>query len=242
MSEEMTTSPENIGESQRLFTREQLEKIVEQRILRERKNFEHLEKVRGVLSQLRKKELFKNTSNASIAQTLEELVSEREDAKNTALLQADAAATPDNAADAVTEQANANVAENESTMQVPTQKVQDGRKKELSDFLAAYGEEKLTDILSDPAFRSFSRGRYGDILSIYEEYCGFLSQLSESPEAKRYRAAQRELASTGFSGGASCATDYGSLLSDNQKRIAKAAGMSYRQYSELLSQIPTKRL
>jgi len=32
------------------------------------------------------------------------------------------------------------------------------------------------------------------------------------------------------------------LLSDNQKRIAKAAGMSYRQYSELLSQIPTKRL
>ena len=242
MSEEMKLAPENIGENEKLFTKGQLEKIVEQRLMRERKNYENLEKVRAVLSQLRKTELFKNTSNASIAQKLETLVSEREDAKNTALLKTDAAETPDNAADASTEQENADIAENESPTKAPFPDEGERRKKELSDFLAAYGEEKLTDILSDPAFRAFSRGRYGDILSLYEEYRGFLLQLSESPEAKRYRAAQRELASTGFSGGASCATDYGSLLSDNQKRIAKAAGMSYRQYSELLSQIPTKRL
>ena len=114
MSEEMKLAPENIGENEKLFTKGQLEKIVEQRLMRERKNYENLEKVRAVLSQLRKTELFKNTSNASIAQKLETLVSEREDAKNTALLKTDAAETPDNAEDASTEQENADIAENES--------------------------------------------------------------------------------------------------------------------------------
>lgn len=232
-------------EKEKLFTREELEKIVEQRLLRERKNTESLTKIRDTLLLLRKKEAFKNLSNASLADKLEELEKGVPDAeeKPTGSVMADSK-TPPELSDAASAHDGNNADMAEPVFREKETFYDDGerRKMELAEFLARYGETKLEQALADTSFRLFSRGKRGDILSLYEDYLGFLDGLASSPEAKRYRAAQRELASTGFSGGASCAADYGSMLSDNQRRIAKAAGMSYRQYAELLSQIPSKKL
>ena len=59
--------------TQKLYTHEELENIVEQRLCRERKNRESLAKIRSVLNTLRTKEPFKTLSNAEIAQKLCEL-------------------------------------------------------------------------------------------------------------------------------------------------------------------------
>ncbi len=242
MTENMTETSEKT-EAVKLFTREELEKIVEQRLLRERKNNESLTKIRDTLSLLRQKEAFKNLSNASLADKLEELEKEADDAeKKTDSAQTEREVFPDACRKESAQGGNAYAAEPVIREKEAFYDAWERRIRELSDFLARYGEEKLEEALSDDAFRFFSRGKRGDILSLYEDYLGFLDGLSSSPEVKRYRAAQRELASTGFSGGASCAVDYGSMLSDNQRRIAKAAGMSFRQYAELLSQIPSKKL
>ncbi len=242
ITENMTNASEK-PEAVKLFTREELEKIVEQRLLRERKNNESLTKIRDTLSLLRQKEAFKKLSNASLADKLSELadsVSDAEEKTDCALESQQV--PPDACCEKSAKGGNAYAAEPVIREKEAFYDAAERRKRELSDFLARYGEERLEEALSDDAFRFFSRGKRGDILSLYEDYLGFLDGLSSSPEMKRYRAAQRELASTGFSGGASCAVDYGSMLSDNQRRIAKAAGMSFRQYAELLSQIPSKKL
>ena len=235
MTENINTEISENAETEKLFTRKELEKIVEQRLLRDRKNTESLTKIRELLVLLRQNDAFKKLSNAAIAKKLGELAEKVESADEVEEVSPDSDST-----DPVPTE-NAETAETLVGKEAfdQTQTAIDG---ELLRFFEKYDEEKLFEILKDSSFRRFSRGRRGDLLEVYEDYLGFLSELSDSSDAKRYRAAQRQLCSTGFSEGASCATDYGSMLSENQRRIAKAAGMSYRHYAQLLSQIPSKKL
>ena len=242
MTDNMTADIPMGDGRKKLFTHAELENIVEQRLSRERKNNESLIKIRDILSILRQKEAFKKLSNASLADKLEELEKGICDAENTSAdVPTDQKVHPDTNDEKSTRGGNADAEEPGIGVNEAFYDEGERRIRELSEFLTIYGEEKLEEVLSDSAFRFFSRGKRGDLLSLYEDYLGFIEGLSSSPGVKRYRAAQRELASTGFSGGASCVTDYGSVLSENQRRIAKAAGMSFRQYAELISQIPSKK-
>ncbi|MBR5528462.1 MAG: hypothetical protein IKV97_05600 [Clostridia bacterium] len=114
--------------------------------------------------------------------------------------------------------------------------------RDISDFLTVYSEKELLSAFHDDAFRAFCTGKRGSILELYEDYRCFINALENTHEARNYRAARSGLASTAFSGSASGAVDYGSMLTKNQRDIADRAGMSYRRYSELLSQIPNKKL
>ena len=236
MTEDTNIMPSETEEGEKLFTRKELESIVEYRLSRDRKNTESLNKIRGLVSGLRKNDVFKNLSNAQMAGKLamiaEQMESNGVDEKEIPeAFSKDGTKIPD-AEDAVTPTGEKEATEN-------TQKTVES---ELQRFLERFDSERLFEVLGDGAFRTFLRGRRGDLLNIYEDYLGFLSEMGKASEEKRRRDAQRQLCSTGFSEGASCATDYGSMLSENQRRIAKAAGMSYRQYSELLCQIPSKKL
>ena len=116
------------------------------------------------------------------------------------------------------------------------------RRRDIRDFLGEYGEDTLLSALSDDAFRQFCIGKNDTLCGLYRGYLAFLSALTENKNARLCRAAERQLASTGFSNTASGAPDYGAALSENQKSVARSAGMSYRDYAALLEQIPTKRL
>ncbi|MBE6622897.1 MAG: hypothetical protein E7621_01705 [Ruminococcaceae bacterium] len=216
---------------EKLYTAEDLENIVETRLSRERKNNESLIKVREALGMIRKEEGFKNLSNAKIAQKLSELA---------VSLSADK--TPvgeDNGTDAVPD---AQKADNEGGADGNYISEKEKRLRELSEFAALYGEEKLGEVMEDKMFRSFCKRREGDLVTLFEDYCIFLAGMENAKSAAHARAAQRGLASTGFSGYAAGTPDYASLLTENQKRIAASAGMSYKQYSEFLSQIPSKKI
>ena len=246
--------------TEKLYTHEELENIVEQRLSRERKNRESLAKIRSVLNILRTKEPFKTLSNADIAEKLCELANEAETAENAAMQIAvpipdDADCTADiqlkdrdAAAEQYAENGDEAYVQPMQTHQLPDEntQVEDPEKlrkmREISEFLAAYSEQTLAAALKDAAFMAFCKGKNGSILELYENYRGFLEALEHSPEARSFRAARAYLASTAFSGNASSAVDYGSMLTETQRDIANRAGMSYRRYAELLAQIPSKKL
>ena len=232
-----------LPQEEKLFTKKELENIVEQRLSRERKSSESLCKIRDLVALLRQNEAFKKLSNASLADKLQELVHRETEAPDNAVVKAREARPESFLSCPTFGEMTQNITaedtqENGYAEEMPETAEQNG----FSRFFTKHGEQKLLELMNDSAFRAFCVGKSGDLLELYESYMGFLEALSVSPEAKRRRVAQREFASTGFSRGACSTVDYGSLLTENQKKIAKAAGMSYRQYSELISQIPSKKL
>jgi hypothetical protein len=226
---EKKSNDQKNSSDERLYTSQELEKIVEARLKRERLHNDSYMKVRESLALLRKEDAFKDLSNAKIAQKLSEIAQK---------LSSDE--TPDNDKDPVTvpdvqtsfEKAGAEENGNEKERRV----------NEIKQFISVYGEDTLEKLMEDKLFTSFCKRHSGDLLTLYEDYTIFLSQLANANSAVNARAAQRGFASTGFSGYAAGTPDYASLLTENQKKIASAAGMSYRQYSELLAQIPTKKV
>lgn len=243
--------------TQKLYTHEELENIVEQRLCRERKNRESLAKIRSVLNTLRTKEPFKTLSNAEIAQKLCELADGADFAENTEVSR-DIISVPDGdtaeyiqlkephaQAEEYVQNGDEAYIESVTTEQLP-EKTEDPEKMrklhEISEFLTAYSEQTLAAALKDAAFGAFCAGKNGSILELYNDYRRFLDALENTHEARNFRAARACLASTAFSGNASSAVDYGSMLTENQRDIANRAGMSYRRYAELLAQIPSKKL
>lgn len=235
---EETSSDVKINDSEeKLYTQKELEKIVEQRLIRERKNAESFREIRDLLGELRKRGDIKEGSNAQIACSLAKLLHKDEEAKEDSKTEENSA-SPDTLPESVK---NADFPRFSEVVQKDTPEVSNSA-DEFYRFIEKFGENELKAAMNDKAFTAFSAGKEGSLSSLYEGYLDFLSALSESRDARKYRAAEASLASTGFSKRASGEVDYGSLLTENQKKLAKGAGMSYRQYSELLSQIPTKKL
>lgn len=248
------TNEKSTEKKEKLFTQKELETIVEHRLARERKNNDAFNSIRDSLAEIRKSEPFRSLSNAGVADRLSELAGMiSADTKDTdddpdAIPEADGKESVSSDTDGKEPYAKAEK-DGEKDGDEPLQKMtpeydaeKARREKDIARFIEAYDEQTLVSALGDNAFRAFCIGKQGGILELYNSYKAFLSALSQSPEAKKYRAAQSGLASTGFSGSASSAVDYGKMLTDNQKKIAKAAGMPYKQYVELLSQIPSKKL
>lgn len=110
---------------------------------------------------------------------------------------------------------------------------------DAAEFIRNFGEQKLEQLSSDQAFISFKNGKAGSLTEIYTQYVDFLNQLSTHNEVRKSRAAQTLLASTGFSRhDFSQEADYSQRLTQRQREIAKNAGLSYKEYSGLLSQVP----
>ena len=253
------------------FTRDETEAIVEARLARERRNNESLIPVRELLARLRKLEPYRSLSTAALSELILKVLGQTvKDTEPSPPPRADGTADgePEASDEALTE-TSPEISEQALTEEVLPEKtsferaeprIDDAekaktvenaeseeqararRKEDIRRFLAEFGEETLLSALRDDAFRTFCVGKSGDLCTLYRGYLAFLSALTESQNARLCRAAERQLASTGFSNIASGAPDYGALLTENQKSIAKASGMSYRDYAAFLEQIPKKRL
>lgn len=299
------------------YSREELELLIEKRLMRERKNNEQLQAVRELLAHLRKNPAFHSLSNAEIVARLFEAAAAIEVSKDTALpdradgrsgahaqsaenvrdafsdgnetkpqeeheisavpatpatpatpampempemrIRTDTQSTPENGTEHETqplfeagteldagakpeeggERKSAEVSQPEPQPESEAE-AKLRRRREIEEFIAKYGEDRLLSVFCDEAFRKFCFGKSGSPAELYEQYLGFLTALRAGDEVRFARAAESRLASTGFSGSSSSAVDYGSLLSESQKQLAQTAGLSYRRYAELLGQIPAK--
>lgn len=245
---------------EKLYNRDELETIVESRLARERRNTESFRNIREIIAALRKNGKLKANSNAEIAEKLTELIGNKAEpdtsepalTDNSDILPDRNVNNPDENNNQEEQKASEPKAYSINDSGIAEENKYDNElnaktsgseiKSELTEFTGKYGEDKLRKLIDDKAFKTFCYGKSGSLSSLYESYMSFLTALSESEDAKRYRAAEAGLASTGFSGSAADFYDYGKLLTDNQKKIAKSAGMSAKQYAELLAQIPTKNL
>ena len=262
------TEPTEKYSDKNTFTRDETEAIVEARLARERRNNESLIPVRELIARLRRAEPYRSLSTAALSELILKVLGQTvKDTEPSPPPRADGTAdgepeasdealtetSPEISEQALTEEvlpektsferAESRVDDDENAVNAQHEEEARARRKEdIRRFLADFGEETLLSALRDDAFRTFCVGKSGDLCTLYRGYLAFLSALTESKNARLCRAAERQLASTGFSNIASGAPDYGALLTENQKSIAKASGMSYRDYAAFLEQIPKKRL
>ncbi len=94
-----------------------------------------------------------------------------------------------------------------------------------------YSADDFAKILQNPMFAVFARGRSGEMKDIMRDFGAMLEagngMLSQDARMR-------------FTPGAgSC--NGGIALSERQKRIARSAGMSYREYYDIISTLPTKK-
>ena len=122
------------------------------------------------------------------------------------------------------EEENSDVTENE-TAEEPAEEMPEegGEGEEIS-------AEAFAKTLANPMFALFARGRSGGIEEAVRDFEKMLmagrSTLTEEEIMKMTPGA--------------CGSYLGNALSERQRKIARDAGMSYREYYEIIRTIPTK--
>ncbi len=109
---------------------------------------------------------------------------------------------------------------------------------DIVEMYEKYPDVNIGSVLSSPAFLSFSKGKNGSLCEIYSDYL-FMTNLLENDSTRALKKVTSVLGSTGF--GASSRAEVSQNthnLTARQMQIAKSAGLSYREYNELLSSIP----
>ncbi len=114
----------------------------------------------------------------------------------------------------------------------------------------------VASLLESEQFRGYCTGRSGTLCELYEGFTSLLAALESFNKARlttglegskdapyedthSTRHAMKALSSTGFSRqSASESSDFSSMLSPSQRDIARRAGISYREYAQLLCDIP----
>lgn len=255
--------PENIGEvyktcgqdcgtgTERLFTQRELEKCIGERLTRERRRAAPLEKLKEVLERLMEGGVIDADSYAEAAEVLCKRLEESSvDAGNTGEDNSEGARAEISDGDCAEETAKEAALESEVYEYTP-------KKQDTVDFEAQYADLAKSypyidgeALMADSGFRAFCRGREGSFTELYEDFAEFMRKFGTQKSATvagrgdggdtydgRYSV--RELSSTAFSAGsASPAVDVGTGLSPLQRDIAKRAGISYREYAQMLRDIP----
>ena len=115
----------------------------------------------------------------------------------------------------------------------------------LCAFKKKYPTADMNKLFDSNLFGSFAKGRNQSLMEICEDFCSFLSLLDtekvkdDDESDMGYDGANRNssMLSTAFSSH-SATSDISGGLTKQQMEIAKSAGLSYREYSQLLSSIP----
>lgn len=134
---------------------------------------------------------------------------------------------------------NAEAAENteaEETAEAPAAQEAEGEEGPAAE---AENSEEVTDIcpesfaktLANPMFAVFARGRSG---GIEEAVRDFEKMLAAGRNSVSEADLMKMTPDSGF------LAPGGAALSERQRRIARDAGMSYREYYEIIRAIPTK--
>ena len=98
---------------------------------------------------------------------------------------------------------------------------------------AEISDADMRRIIADPMFICFARGKTQDITSLCRDFCFMLSQGENIGEKSNLSSSvlMRVTPGGGAYGG-------GVVLTERQRALARSAGMSYREYYDLISGIP----
>lgn len=224
---------------QKTFTQDELEKIISERLARERKNNFHLSELKGLLDKLKDMGEIKEDSYALMA---DELILRQknikyDDGENTTgevLLEQTHEDSKDDALlcetkDEISKEQNADTKDGESIFK-------DSSIQTLFELCEEYPMQNVAKDILSPAFKIFAEGRNGNAKDIYASYLKFLSAAEEKPSFVS-RPDPRTLSS--YSDTAAQTTL--PSLTRHQMDMARESGMSYREYAELLNSVPKNK-
>lgn len=253
----------NTENEKKLFTQEKLDEIIAERLSRQRKVNEALSSVKTLLKSAAEKGYIKGGSYAEMAKELaeklkngsEETTQVEEDKtqdkesdahdiphnechNDTDLLTAICEDSSEDAADEETENVNESVTERESV----NEEVKDADNSftaVLSDIKSRYPKEKVEKLFAGDLFERFAKGRSGSMREIADDFFSFISSVNNDEDVGYNEPPEySSFTSTAFSSGSG--TPHDVTLTKQQMEIAKSAGMSYREYANLLSSVPKR--
>lgn len=261
-------------DGERLFTQKELEALISERLMRERKNLEAYKTVKDILDEMMRDGLINACSYAEAARELYERLSAK-NAENTDTHAENTEGTGMTGGKKVEEQeereedvgvteadcvtvsekpnvnGDANVTVDEPVLSeefpaLPTSGQETGtdgdRTSEMCELLKAYPELCIDTLLADEGFILYSQRYGGTLKELYEGYSKLkaaLGRIGGEDGKAECRTEIRRMASTSFSRcSASPSSDAGFELSPLQRDIARRAGLSYREYYEMLKDIP----
>lgn len=201
------------------FTADEVNKIVEERLSRERKQNSSLSAIKELLKSLKAEGKLKGESLAELASELVAIVEEKTEKR-----------APEESADVPEAETK------ESDVQEdPVVKKFENEQKQLQ---AAYPNLDITALLKDDVFCDFYKAylkEFGDA-TLLEVYGGFL-KAKDVEESLNLSSRLKRTPSSQKAAGVSENT-----LTPTQRAIASKAGMSYREYAKLLEEIPKRNL
>lgn len=292
----LTETGENGGKSdgEKLFTQKELEKLISDRLRRERRNNSSLMFAKEVINTLQKDGIINADSYAEAAKELAEKLKEKlcgktadfdcknEEVKTETYFENQGEAQNAQACEAseVTGTSDAESIEHftqnfESTGTEKDYSAQettatgnaenaeftqgcenDDIESQYRELILRHPEAAENDILQKEAFHEYCRTKRGSLCELYEGFSGIVKTLGvlsgiigqgqtdscfdeEQCGASYDKYAAGTISSTGFSRrSASAIADVANDLSPMQRDIARRAGMSYKEYSALLRDIP----
>lgn len=251
------------------FTQSEVEKLINERIKRERKVNKSLLPIKQLLRKMADEGVLSGESYSEMAQNLVKgLTVKAEGVSETAQQDGDeenavgTAASSDDGFEPETqnETAEKSCAAGENGSEEKEEKVteNDGEKEEaqntqqvsltfsdIASLKAKYPSADMNLLFDGGKFERFAKGKTSSLEEIFDDYCAFIQEFSPSgsfSSPREYEENTRDatassLASTAFSSysGTSPVSDG---LTKQQMEIAKSAGLSYREYAQLLSSIP----
>lgn len=247
---------------ERLFTQKELEEIISERLKRERKTTGALNDVKRLLKTAGQKGLVKGNSYCEMAEDFCKKLGGEQCGLPKETLDAEGEfqnlEVPDNnlskaeaAADDKEEllcQDKTVFEQKESITEVSNEALEfAGTLKTLRE---KFSEQDLGYLLSSGLFESFAKGRQGNLMDVFSDFCEFMSNISQNKKSGVYYDDKEEMldgnyddgfSSTAFSSHSSTASSYEDGLTKQQMDIAKSAGMSYREYAQLLDSIPKNK-
>ena len=256
------TQKQGIFGEEKMFTQTQLKELISERLKRERKVNEALIPVKELLNTLVKDGAIKQGSYGNMAKEITLLLKNargenvclEENGEKSESLADSCKTTSENSGKSETLLFADGESDNSSRNECGNA-VQDENKslsQKEPDFFASlkeisekYPEDKTENLFTLGLFEKFARGKSGSICDIYGEYRNFIKTLEGlngrtiNPDRMENREDIRdegEYSSTSFSKYSGLSEDCS--LTKQQMEIAKSAGISYREYEELLRSVP----
>lgn len=253
----------SVDKTEKMFTQSQLEEIISERLSRERKVNESLSSVKTLLKSAADKGLIKGNSYAEMAKELVEKLKSApsENAVQEALLNTQE--VPDENTDDISAQEGAkelsdngkeDFADADAKVKTDAENTSgntddcaenNGEDKDegfislLCDIKSRYPKGEVEKLFTGDLFERFAKGRSGNIREIVDDYFSFISSFSTKNDEKDKGEGYSSFASTAFSSQSGAVTGAANLTKQ-QMEIAKSAGMSYREYANLLESVPKR--
>lgn len=203
------------------FTADEVNKIVEERLSRERRQNGSLNTVKELLKELKAQGILKGESTSELASELIKIVEEK---------------AVENKSEKEARESEEEIQENQDAL--TEDPLVEKFENEQAELIKAFPQLNVTVLLKDDAFCDFYKAYVSEFsdATLLEVYGGFLKakaaeeNLRLSSRLKRTPSSQR--AAESFEGS----------LTPTQRAIASKAGMSYREYAKLLEDIPKRRI